>query len=137
MMTNKGAALRYKHICSRDCSLLQVSLTSPIHFDKGWRLFPHLNCVNVKMFLCSSAYFFLSPHELRALQLACTSAFKPKQICFCLGAQRANLDIFNLPPTKALKCNACAQKMICAFYVTEDLKFPTFMKISFSLPHSP
>ncbi|CAK6954207.1 Hypothetical predicted protein [Scomber scombrus] len=26
MMTNKGAALRYKHICSRDCSLLQPSL---------------------------------------------------------------------------------------------------------------
>lgn len=43
----KAAAVRYKHICSRDCSLLQASLTSPIHSDKGWRLFPHLSCVKM------------------------------------------------------------------------------------------
>lgn len=63
MMTNKGAALRYKHICSRDCSPLQASLTSPIHFDKGWRLFPHLKCVNVKMLLCLFLFYLPTNSE--------------------------------------------------------------------------
>lgn len=69
VMTNKGAALiRYKHICSRDCSPLLASLTSPIHFDKGWRLFPRLSCAK-----CPTAYFFSSALEVRCLNTSIIS----------------------------------------------------------------
>lgn len=78
-MTNKGAALiRYRHICSRDCSPLLASLTSPIHFDKGWRLFPRLSCAK-----CLTAYFFSSALEVRCLNTSIIS--QPGRIVDALG----------------------------------------------------
>lgn len=115
MVTNKGAALRYKHICSRDCSLLQPSLTSPIHFDKGWRLFPPQLCENVPLPI--SFYLLLD----------CEHCISPAlqhltQMCLCLGINNKDLPILILWGSVVTACSVvCLRKAICAFYRLQQL----------------